>query len=129
MQILIDAVKYQRANGLNTNRHIIRKIKNDEEALKEATELVRAIISECIERNLPIDDALAALHFATIQKTEVDYAALLAKHRNEDTSRLRQARAASNTGFLKQIEDVHNEKVLKLKEQMEKQMEKKGKKQ
>lgn len=107
MQLLIDSVKYQREKGLNTNRVIVRKIKDDGEALREAAEQIRAIISECIERDLPIDDALAALHVATLKGESLNkdhYSRIIDAARAEPTSKIRQARSAQNVSLLKKIE-------------------------
>jgi len=108
MQLLIDAVRYQRDHAkLNTNRIVIRKIKNDGEALKEAAEQIRSLISECIERDLPIDDALAALHVATIKGGTLNkeqYESIIETARLPSTSKIKQSRSDANMSLLKKIE-------------------------
>lgn len=108
MQLLIDSVKYQRERGLNTNRHIIRKFKDDAEALKEASEVIRTVISECIERNLPIDDALAALHVATVKNQSFsteNYQKIIDESRQDKSIKIKQHRTANTTSLLRKIEE------------------------
>lgn len=108
MHLLIDSVKYQKENGFVSNRHPLAKIKSDSAALKEAAEMIRGILSECIDRKLPIDDAFAALHVATVKNkplTEDDYKKMLEKSKDERTSQIKQNR--STVSLLKKIAEEH----------------------
>lgn len=108
MQLLLDAINHQRSTaGYSPNRTIIRKFKNESEALQEAAELIQNILAECLERRLPIDDALAALHVATIKKsklTDKDYQKIIEASRAEPALKIRQTRSVKNASLLQKIE-------------------------
>ena len=109
MQILLDAIAHQRATAdYNPSRTIVRKFKNDSEALQEAAELIQNIIAECLERNLPIDEALVALHVATLKRvklTDKDYSKIIEENRSEPISKIRQSRSVKNASLLRKIDE------------------------
>lgn len=109
MQILLDAIAHQRATAdYNPSRTIVRKFKNEGEALQEAAELIQNIIAECLERNLPIDEALVALHVATLKKiklTDKDYSKIIEENRSEPISKIRQSRSVKNASLLRKIDE------------------------
>lgn len=111
MQLLIDCVKHQQATGgYQRNRVVISKIKNESEALQEAVELLRTILSECIERDLPIDDAFAALHKATVNKdtlTKKNYEQLIKTARMPKNSAFKQSASRQNLGLLNKIQQKY----------------------
>lgn len=107
MQLLIDSVRYQVEKGFKNPRIVLRKIKDEGEALQEAAEQIRCLIAECIERNLPIDDALAALHVATLKgnrPNKDDYKNIIEKSRNEPAAKIKQAGSKNIMNLLRKIE-------------------------
>ena len=119
MQMIIDAIRLQISKGWVNNRINIRKIKSDAGALQEAAETIRSLIAECIERQLPIDEALAALHVATIKNIPLDakaYQQIVEVSRTEQVSVIRQQRTAQHKNFLKQVEQRFDERLRKIQE-------------
>lgn len=111
MQLIIDCIKHQQSTGnYQRNRVVIAKIKNEGEALQEAVELIRTIISECIERNLPLDDAFAALHKATVNKdtlTKKNYEQLIKTARMPKNTVFKQSGSERNLSLLKKIQQEY----------------------
>jgi len=124
MKMLIDAVRYQREKGLNTNRHIIRKFKDDSEALKEAAEIIRTVVSECIERNLPIDDALAVMHIATLNNrtlTIEEYTRIIEASKENvgpSLNKIRQHDRGNSASLYKKIDEQHKTELNTLRENL-----------
>lgn len=109
MQLLIDSIAHQMSHGFKQNRNLLKKFKSEGHALQEATELIQAILAECVERQLPIDDALAALHVATLRKstlTDKDYVKIIDASRSESSSKIRQTRTDKHKSLLRKIEDT-----------------------
>lgn len=110
MQILIDCVKLQKQKNLfRGKRKITANTKNDTEALQELTELLQTIISESIDRDLPIDKAFAKLHVSLLKGESIDYEQVLNDYRNID--QLRHIRQNSRgTQILQEIHEHYKRK-------------------
>lgn len=108
MQILIDVVKLQKQqNLLKIKKKITATTKDDVEALKELVELLQTIVSESIDRDLPIDKAFAAVHIALMKKQPIDYSfyeSVLNDYRN--VAPLKHIRQASRGVSI--LQEIHN---------------------
>lgn len=114
MQILLDCVEFQKQKGFQSKRKVAGTIKNDSEALKELTELLQAIISESLDRDLPIDGAFAALHKSILTKSQsqsqIDYQQILDKYRNSE--KLQHFRQNSKgKSLLQQIQRIYTDSL------------------
>lgn len=69
MNIILDCVKLQKEQGVfSSKRKITANTKDDATALKELVEMLQAICSESIDRDLPLDKAFAALHVKLVKR-------------------------------------------------------------
>lgn len=82
MQLILDCIKLQRERGFTSKRKPLLKGKSDAENLQEAAELLRALISECIDKDLPIDFAFAHLHKTQLTNEKPDYQKVIDNYRS-----------------------------------------------